>query len=351
VYNVTRKLIKRKLIKRKLMARVMKALFFVLSVVAIPVGGAGVRFSRTPLVLPTTPFDFTVEKGLSLKAVSQKLADAGLLAEPYSLWLLGRLTDDASKIQAGRYRIATPISPMELLSKMVDGDVLKVGVTFIEGMTFRDMRATLEANQDIRVTLKGISEKDILKKLTAPESNPEGLFFPDTYQFSPGTSDLDILRASYQAMQKKLTEAWQQRAPDLPYQSPYEALIMASIVEKETGRADERPQIAGVFVNRLRRPMRLQTDPTVIYGMGEKFDGNIRRRDLTTDTPYNTYTRDGLPPTPIAMPGLASIKAALNPAKTDNLYFVATGNGDGSHVFSRTLDEHNRAVAKYQLGR
>jgi UPF0755 protein len=196
VYNVTRKLIKRKLIKRKLMARVMKALFFVLSVVAITVGGAGVRFSRTPLVLPTTPFDFTVEKGLSLKAVSQKLADAGLLAEPYSLWLLGRLTDDASKIQAGRYRIATPISPMELLSKMVDGDVLKVGVTFIEGMTFRDMRATLEANQDIRVTLKGISEKDILKKLTAPESNPEGLFFPDTYQFSPGTSDLDILRAS-----------------------------------------------------------------------------------------------------------------------------------------------------------
>jgi UPF0755 protein len=333
------------------MARVIAAILFVLCVAAMAIGAVGVRYSRTPLVLPTVPFDFTVERGLSLKAVSQKLTDAGLLAEPYSLWVLGRLTDEASKIQAGRYRLVSPISPMDLLQKMVDGDVLKVGMTFVEGVTFRDMRAALEANPDIRVTLKGLSARDILKKLAAPETNPEGLFFPDTYQFSPGTSDLDILRASYQAMQKKLTEAWQQRAPGLPYQSPYEALIMASIVEKETGRADERPQIAGVFVNRLRLPMRLQTDPTVIYGMGEKFDGNIRRRDLTTDTPYNTYTRDGLPPTPIAMPGLASIKAALNPASTDKLYFVATGNGDGSHVFSRTLDEHNRAVAKYQLGR
>ena len=333
------------------MARVIAILLFVLSVAAIAVGSAGMRFSRLPLDLPTVPFDFTVEKGLSLKAVSQKLADAGLLSEPYSLWVLGRLTDEASKIQAGRYRLVEPISPMELLQKMVNGDVLKVGVTFVEGVTFRDMRASLEANPDIRVTLKSMSNKDVLKKLAAPETNPEGLFFPDTYQFSPGTSDLDILRASYQAMQKRLAQAWQERAQGLPYRSPYEALIMASIIEKETGRADERPEIAGVFVNRLRRPMRLQTDPTVIYGLGENFDGNIRRRDLTNDTPYNTYTRDGLPPTPIAMPGLASIKAALNPATTDKVYFVATGNGDGSHVFSRTLDEHNRAVAKYQLGR
>ncbi|MCA2998843.1 MAG: endolytic transglycosylase MltG [Rhodocyclaceae bacterium] len=333
------------------MARVFAAILFVLCVAAIAISAAGVRYFRTPLNLPTVPFDFTVEKGRSLKAVAQKLTDAGLLAEPYSLWLLGRLTDEASKIQAGRYRLVSAISPMELLQKMVDGDVLKVGVTFVEGVTFREMRAALEQNPDIRVTLKGLSANEILRKLAAPETHPEGLFFPDTYQFSPGTSDLDILRASYQAMRKKLNEAWQDRAQGLPYQSPYEALIMASIVEKETGRADERPQIAGVFVNRLRMPMRLQTDPTVIYGMGEKFDGNIRRRDLMTDTPYNTYTRDGLPPTPIAMPGLASIKAALNPAATDKLYFVATGNGDGSHVFSRTLDEHNRAVAKYQLGR
>ena len=333
------------------MARVIAILLFVLSVAAIAIGSAGIRFSRLPLDLPTVPFDFTVEKGLSLKAVSQKLADAGLLSEPYSLWVLGRLTDEASKIQAGRYRLVEPISPIELLQKLVDGNVLKVGVTFVEGVTFRDMRASLEANPDIRVTLKSMSNKDVLKKLAAPETNPEGLFFPDTYQFSPGTSDLDILRASYQAMQKRLALAWQERAQGLPYRSPYEALIMASIIEKETGRADERPEIAGVFVNRLRRPMRLQTDPTVIYGLGENFDGNIRRRDLTNDTPYNTYTRDGLPPTPIAMPGLASIKAALNPATTDKVYFVATGNGDGSHVFSRTLDEHNRAVAKYQLGR
>jgi UPF0755 protein len=333
------------------MGRVVALLLFVLCVALIAVGSAGVRFSRTPLDLPTVPFEFTVEKGLSLKAVSQKLAEAGLLPEPYGLWLLGRFTDDASKIQAGRYRLTAPISPHDLLQKMVDGDVLKVSVTFVEGVTFRDMRTSLEQNPDIRVTLKGLSEKDILKKLAAPETNPEGLFFPDTYQFSPGTSDLDILRASYQAMQKKLAEAWQGRAQNLPYRSPYEALIMASIIEKETGRSDERPQIAAVFINRLRVPMRLQTDPTVIYGLGDKYDGNIRRRDLTTDTPYNTYTRDGLPPSPIAMPGLASIKAALNPAESDKLYFVATRSGDGSHAFSRTLDEHNRAVYKYQLGR
>ncbi|MFO0114413.1 MAG: endolytic transglycosylase MltG [Betaproteobacteria bacterium] len=333
------------------MVRVVGVLLFVLAVIMIALASAGVRYSKTPLDLPSQPFEFTVERGTSLKALSRKLADAGLFSEPYSFWLLGKFSNDANLIQAGRYRLTKPISPTELLQKLNDGDVVKVAITFIEGVTFKKMRESLEAHPDIKATLKGSLAKDVLKKLGASEAYPEGLFFPDTYQFSPGTTDLDILRASYQSMQRKLNDAWASRATGLPYKSAYEALIMASIIEKETGRADERPEIAAVFVNRLRLPMRLQTDPTVIYGLGEKFDGNIRKRDLTTDTPYNTYTRDGLPPTPIAMPGLASIQAALNPANSDKLYFVATKNGDGSHAFSSNLADHNRAVSKYQLGR
>jgi UPF0755 protein len=333
------------------MVRVVGVLLFVLAVIMIALASAGVRYSKTPLDLPSQPFEFTVERGTSLKALSRKLADAGLFSEPYSFWLLGKFSNDANLIQAGRYRLTKPISPTELLQKLNDGDVVKVAITFIEGVTFKKMRESLEAHPDIKATLKGSLAKDVLKKLGASEAYPEGLFFPDTYQFSPGTTDLDILRASYQSMQRKLNDAWASRATGLPYKSAYEALIMASIIEKETGRADERPEIAAVFVNRLRLPMRLQTDPTVIYGLGEKFDGNIRKRDLTTDTPYNTYTRDGLPPTPIAMPGLASIQAALNPANSDKLYFVATKHGDGSHAFSSNLADHNRAVSKYQLGR
>ena len=333
------------------MTRFIAGFLFVLAVAAILIVSAGVRFSGTPVDLPTRPFEFTVEKGTSLKALSRKLADAGLFSEPYGFWALGRFTNEATGIQAGRYRLDAPISPIDLLLKLNNGDVVKETITFIEGVTFKEMREALEADQRLKATLKGLSAAEVLKKLGAPETNPEGLFFPDTYQFAAGTSDLDLLRASYQSMKKKLSEAWETRAEGLPYRSPYEALIMASIIEKETGRADERPLIASVFINRLRLPMRLQTDPTVIYGMGERFDGNIRRRDLTADTPYNTYTRDGLPPSPIAMPGLGSIKAALNPVQSDKLYFVATKDGDGSHAFSRTLEEHNRAVAKYQLGR
>ena len=333
------------------MARFFAGFMFVLAVTAIALGSAGLRYSRTPVDPPTQPFEFTVEKGTSLKALSRKLSDAGLFGEPYGFWLLGRFTDEATGIQAGRYRLDAPISPVDLLRKLNNGDVVKETITFIEGVSFNEMRAALEADRRLKITLKGMPAIEILKRLGAAEVNPEGLFFPDTYQFAAGTSDLDLLRASYQSMKKKLNGAWETRAEGLPYRSAYEALIMASIIEKETGRADERPLIASVFVNRLRLPMRLQTDPTVIYGMGKRFDGNIRRRDLTADTPYNTYTRDGLPPTPIAMPGLGSIKAALKPAESDKLYFVATRSGDGSHAFSRTLEEHNRAVAKYQLGR
>ncbi|MEO8101914.1 MAG: endolytic transglycosylase MltG [Betaproteobacteria bacterium] len=330
----------------------MKRILFILVALAF-LGAAAVAgwcylFANNTLPLPVTPFEFAVRPGTSLKGLSRQLADAALLPDAQSLWLLGRVTQ-ATAIQAGNYRLDRPISPLDLLQKLIDGDVIPITVTFVEGITFADMRRQLEATADIRVTLKGLPDAEVLKRVGATETHPEGLFFPDTYRFAAGISDLELLRKSYQAMQRKLAEAWSQRDAELPYNGPYQALIMASIIEKETGRADERPLIGSVFINRLKIPMRLQTDPTVIYGMGAVFDGNIRKRDLSADTPYNTYTRDGLPPTPIAMPGWASLLAATQPAKSDKLYFVA--KGDGSHYFSRSLDEHNRAVAKYQLGR
>ena len=220
-------------------------------------------------------------------------------------------------------------------------------ITFIEGKTFKQMRAKLAKNDAVKTTIADMSDAEVMKLVGQGEKHAEGLFFPDTFYFDRNTADTVLLKRSYDIMQSKLAQAWQNRAPNLPYKNSFDALIMASIVEKETGKATERPEIAGVFLNRLRIGMGLQTDPTVIYGMGDNFNGNIRRKDLTTDTIYNTYTRDGLPPTPIAMPGLASIEAALNPEKTKALYFV--GKGDGSHAFSNSLVEHNRAVAKYQL--
>ncbi len=321
-----------------------------LATAALAMAAWAYHFAQSPLPLPPAKesFEFTVRPGATLKSISRQLADAGLLPDAQSLWLLGRATQSTA-IQAGSYRLDKPLTPLELLRKMVDGDVIPVTVTFVEGITFTEMRRQLESTAGVKVTSKGLSDTEVLKKIGAAESHPEGLFYPDTYQFAAGISDLELLKKSYQAMRKKLADAWAKRAADLPYKSAYEALIMASIIEKETGRADERTLIGSVFINRLKIPMRLQTDPTVIYGMGSSYDGNIRRRDLSADTPYNTYTRDGLPPTPIAMPGSGSLQGALNPAQSDKLYFVA--KGDGSHYFSRSLDEHNRAVAKYQLGR
>jgi UPF0755 protein len=333
----------------------MKRLFLWLTsaviLLAFLAGFLAWQFANRALPLPTPQFEFTVEKGSNLKALAKKLTNQGFLPEPNGFWLLGRITDQAKGIQAGTYRLDAPISPVALLQKLNDGDVVTIGITFVEGITFRQMRQQLEAHPILNIRLKGLRDKDVLTRIGATEMHPEGLFFPDTYRFSAGATDVDILKMSYQAMQKKLNEAWALREDGLPYQSAYEALVMASIIEKETGRADERPLIGSVFVNRLRIPMRLQTDPTVIYGMGLAFDGNIRRRDLTADTAYNTYTRDGLPPTPIAMPGWGSLIAAVQPAKSDKLYFVAMKDGQGSHAFSRSLEEHNRAVAKYQLGR
>jgi UPF0755 protein len=302
-----------------------------------------------PLSPPRTPFDFTVKPGASLKSVAFKLHDEGLLLEPFGFWILGRALGKAGSIQAGTYRIEKPLAPAELIDKLARGDVVFIEVAFIEGTTWKQWLDQLKANPRVKSTIAGRATADVLADLGIAEKSAEGWLFPDTYRFAPGVSDLEVLRFAHANMKKRLNEAWAGRDPKVPLSSPYEALILASIVEKETAVAAERPVVASVFFNRLRVGMRLQTDPTVIYGMGATFDGNIRKKDLAADTPWNTYTRDGLPPTPIAMPGSAAIQAAVHPAETDYLYFVA--RGDGSHQFSKSLEEHNRAVAKYQLKR
>jgi UPF0755 protein len=316
---------------------------------AAAAGGWLWYFSATPRALPSTPYEFRVPSGASLKTIARGLAADGVLPEGQTFWILGRLLGRATSVQAGTYRLDAPLTPVELLDKLARGDVVMVEILFVEGTTWRQWLAQLARHPQVRQTLTGKTEAEVRTLFGLGEQSPEGWFFPDTYRFTPGSADVDILKRAHAAMKKRLAEAWAARDPALPLKTPYEALILASIVEKETGQAAERPAIASVFANRLRVGMRLQTDPTVIYGIGEKYDGNIRKRDLTTDTPWNTYTRDGLPPTPIAMPGAGSLRAVANPADTKFLYFV--GKGNGTHEFSRSLEEHNRAVAKYQLGR
>jgi len=301
-----------------------------------------------PLPLTTSPLDFNIVPGSSLRSAAQQAADAGIGMQPQLLVLLGRLYRVESQIKAGSYQVASGISLLDLLRKLTRGDVTQAEIAFIEGWTFRQMRERLDAHPQLRHDSRGLKDEEILRRLGITQTAAEGWFFPDTYLFAKGSSDLQVLDRAHRLMLSNLERAWAGRADGLPYRNPYEALIMASIVEKETGRDADRAQIAAVFVNRLRRGMLLQTDPTVIYGLGEAFDGNLRKRDLLADTPYNTYTRGGLPPTPIALPGLSSLRAALNPENSDALYFVA--RGDGSSHFSRTLDEHNRAVARYQKG-
>ena len=293
--------------------------------------------------------DFDIRPGLGLKGAAQAMAAAGVGIAPWQFALLGRVSGRDRAIKAGSYEVSPGVTAWQLLEKLTAGDVTQTEVVIVEGKTFRELRAKLEAHPDLRHDAVGLSDAEILQRIGATETHPEGRFFPDTYLFVRQSSDLVLYRRAYQAMQRRLTTAWENRDPAVPYSSPEEALIMASIVEKETGAAADRGKVASVFVNRLRKGMLLQTDPTVIYGLGEKFDGNLRKRDLEADTPYNTYTRAGLPPTPIALPGMASIEAALHPPQTDLYYFVAKGKGgDGSSVFSRTLEEHNRAVNKYQ---
>ncbi len=288
-----------------------------------------------------------MKQGSSLKAVARQLHDDEVLLEPYGFWVLGRALGKAASIQAGTYRLEKPLTAVEILDKLARGDVIFVEIAFIEGTTLRQWRELLRANPHVRQTLASRNATEVLADIGVTDRSAEGWLFPDTYRFAPGVSDAEILRKAHAAMKKRLAEAWAARDTKVNLTTPYEALILASIVEKETGAGAERPIIASVFLNRLRTGMRLQTDPTVIYGMGASFDGNIRRKDLSADTPWNTYTRDGLPPTPIAMPGAASLHATLHPAQTDYLYFVS--KGDGTHQFSKSLEEHNRAVAKYQL--
>jgi UPF0755 protein len=311
-------------------------------------GGMGwlAWYAARPLPLAQLPQQFSVTPGTSLTGLAALLAKAGIVDHPLAFRILGRLMGKSATIKAGVYTLETRITPAELLRKMERGEVTQAAIRFIEGWNIREVRAALLASPDLRHDSEAMSDADLLLAIGARESKPEGLFFPDTYFFSPGSSDLDIMRRAYHNEQEKLHKAWETRAAGLPYQSPYEALILASIVEKETGLPQERPLIAAVFLNRLKLGMRLQTDPTVIYGLGEHFDGNLRKPDLERDTLYNTYTRKGLPPTPIAMPGESSIHAALNPAQCTALYFVSKGNG--SHVFSDTLAQHNQAVNRYQ---
>lgn len=305
-------------------------------------------WSRMPVSAARFPVEFQVPAGSPFATVATKIQAAGLPVADFPLRLLARMRGAAGLIKPGYYEISAPITPDRLIDKMVNGEVVQVEVVVPEGWSFRQLRARLDANEGLRHELAGLDEKEILTRLGAGEPRPEGIFFPDTYRLDKGSSDLDLLRAAYRAMREALARAWQARDADSPLRSPYEALILASIIEKETGRAADRPMIGSVFVNRLRRGMLLQTDPSVIYGLGVAFDGNLRRRDLLTDTPYNTYTRAGLPPTPIAFPGADSLDAAVRPARGDALYFVA--RGDGSSQFSATLEMHNRAVDKYQRG-
>jgi len=319
--------------------------FLVLAAVFLFVGWFAYH-ANAPVQLPTVPYEFSIKSGSSLRSVARQLADAGVLHDTWSFVLLSRLMGYASLLKAGDYELTENTSPWQLLERVTTGDVNQSEVRFIEGWTFSQLRRTLNEHPAVRHDTAGLSDLEILRLIGAGEMAAEGLFFPDTYYFVRGNSDITILKRAYRAMQNNLATAWAGRTMNLPLTDAYQALILASIIEKETGREGDRSNIAGVFVNRLHLGMRLQTDPTVIYGLGDKFDGNLRKKDLLTDQEYNTYTRHGLPPTPIALPGLASIQAALNPAKTSALYFVAKGNGESQ--FSSNLTDHNRAVAKYQ---
>ena len=325
----------------------LKTLFALVVLAVAAVAGYGAWYLGSPVTIRQYPVEVEIPRGAGFRAAVEQLEKSGVAMRRYEFEVLARSMDKVRDIKAGSYEIAAPVTPIQLLQKLTRGDVSQAEVRLIEGWTFAQFRAALDASPDLRHDTKGLDEAQILERLRVAEKHPEGLFFPDTYLFGKGSSDLAVLRRSYRALQRHLKEEWEARDARVPYRTPYEALIMASIIEKETGQAGERDLIGGVLVNRLRIGMRLQVDPTIIYGLGATFDGNLKRNHLAEDGPYNTYTRAGLPPTPIAMPGLASLRAAMRPGKTDAMYYVS--KNDGSSHFSRTLEEHNRAVTRYQL--
>jgi UPF0755 protein len=314
--------------------------------VAAAAGGGFAWWARQPIITEEPPIDFTIVPGSGAHAAGQQIAEAGVPIQPLLFNLLARFTQKSSRLKAGAYELKPGTTPLRLIDQLVRGEFAQEQLTIIEGWTFRQMRLAVASHKGLKHDTVAMSDSELMALVSPEFKAPEGLFFPDTYLFAKGSSELAIFRQAHTMLIAKLSEAWEKRDPNLPYKNPYEALTMASIVEKETGQKSERAMIAGVFVNRLRLGMLLQTDPTVIYGMGARYDGKIRKKDLETDTPYNTYTRAGLPPTPIALPGMQSLTAALVPAKTPALYFVSRGNGTSQ--FSDNLTDHNRAVNQYQ---
>ena len=334
--------------------RALKALVALALLVAVAFGGWAWQryqgFADTPIALAGSERIIAVERGDGFQDILDKLRAAGIQEGHDLEWkVLAQEMQVVSRLQVGDYAIRHGITPRELLAKLESGKVIQHRFTIVEGWNLRELRAALAGDEVLVKQAADLDDRALMAALDRPGQHPEGRFLPETYHYTRGMSDLDLLRRAALAMDKAVADAWDARAAGIPIQTPEQLLTLASIIEKETGKASERPEIAGVFARRLRLGMRLQTDPTVIYGMGSQYNGNIRRSDLTTDTPYNTYTRAGLPPTPIAMPGRAALFAAANPADGDTLYFVA--RGDGSHVFSATLAEHNRAVACHQLKR
>ena len=328
--------------------RTLRRLFLLLLMLVALSAAAVFYWLERPLPLAADVVELSIESGTSPKAIANDWVDAGVQSSPWLLYEWFRWSGQSKKIRAGSYEIDRNTTPRGLLNKMVRGDVTLATVRFIEGWTMRQVRSELAKAEGLLSTIAAMSDADVMAALGATGQSAEGAFFPDTYAYNKGSSDLAVLRRAHHVMNKKLAAAWAQRTADLPLQNPQQALILASIIEKETGAAQDRRLVASVFINRLRVGMLLQTDPAVIYGLGLSFDGNLRKRDLQKDTPYNTYTRAGLPPTPIAMPGKASLLAAVQPQPSKALYFVA--RGDGSSEFSDNLAAHNRAVNKYQRG-
>ena len=326
----------------------MRAFLLAVFVAALGAAGAAYYWIHQPIPQTVQMVDLSIEPGSSVRDIAKDVAQAGLNVNPSLLYWWFRLSGQSRQIKAGSYEIDAGTTPRSLLRKLVQGEEALRSVVLVEGWNIRQVREALRKADQLKPLSQGLSDADLMAQLGRPGMHPEGRFFPDTYTYAKGSSDILLLQRAMRAMDKRLAKAWEQRDSATALQSPDEALILASIVEKETGRESDRTQVAAVFHNRLRIGMRLQTDPTVIYGLGASFDGNLRKNDLLTDTPWNTYTRTGLPPTPIAMPGKNSLMAAVRPAASKALYFVA--RGDGTSQFSASLDEHNRAVNKYQRG-